>query len=156
MMSHASRKTHENESSGIHDLPATRVRRSGRIYGGTGMAATPSAAADKSDNGSPTCTGTAAAGCVADSGLDRIFVRLECHDRAGLVVRPSARDVRAQAVPARRLQFEIAGWDLLDGRSRKYRLADLPGGHASPYDFSPGARVVGPLRWTWASATWKF
>lgn len=31
-MSHASRKTHENESLGIHDLPATRVRRSGRIY----------------------------------------------------------------------------------------------------------------------------
>lgn len=98
---------------------------------------------------------SASSGCSACSGPERIVVMLECHQRTD-TARLSLRDTRAPASQVRRLRLEIAGLDLLASRPGEPRPSALAMAQPSPFDFAPGARAVGPLRWTWASVAWKF
>lgn len=93
---------------------------------------------------------------MADDAIARVFVRLECHEREDPAAHLSTRATRAPAAPDGRLQFEMAGLDLLASKPGELHPAALTTAEPSPFDFAPGARTVGPLRWTWASVAWKF
>lgn len=124
------------------------------FVGGAGLAP----AADESGNGSSGAETASArsTGCMAGGRLDRIFVRVECHERTEPVLHRHALDPRTSAMPARRMQVEFAGLDLLTGQFAEHQTTALAATLPSRHDSSPGAREIGPLRWTWASATWKF
>ena len=128
----------------------------GVFVGGTGLtAAPPSAANELLDGEFPPAQG-ASGDCAACGEQARILIALQCHEREGSTARLSPRETRAQVAPFRRLQLELAGVDLLVSRPGEIHAALLATAQPSPFDFAPGARTVGPLRWTWAAVAWKF
>lgn len=140
----------------------TRVRRSlaaavaGVFVGGAGLIAAPaSVASELLDDEFPPAQ-SASAECAARSEQAPIFVVLQCHERDDLAARLSPHETRAQVAPVRSIRLELAGVDLLASRPGEIRVAPLATAQSSPFDFAPGARAVGPLRWTWASVAWKF
>lgn len=140
----------------------TRVRRvlaaalAGVFVGSTGLTAAPPNAASELHDGEFPPAQSSPGECAACSGQERIFVVLRCHERDDLAARLSPHETRAQAVPAGRARLEFGGVDLLTSRPGEIRVAPLATAEPSPFDFAPGARTVGPLRWTWASVAWKF
>lgn len=118
------------------------------------LMAAPSSGADAPVSAAPSSAQAASpTGCMIDGGIERIFVRLECHESATLAAKLSPQAIRTPAEPAPRLQLSIAGLDLLASRPGEFQTTTHP---TTPFEFPPGARNVGPLRWTWASVAWKF
>lgn len=124
------------------------------LVGMSALMAGPSIVADEPLPAAPSSPQAASpTGCVIDGGIERIFVRLECHESATLAAKLSPQAIRTPAKPAPRLQLSFAGLDLLASRPGEFQTTTHP---TTPFDFPPGARNVGPLRWTWASVAWKF
>ena len=128
----------------------------GVFVGGAGLTAAPASAASELLDGEFPPAQSASAECAARSEQAPIFVVLQCHEREDLATRLSPSETRAQAAPLRRIRLELGGMDLLASRPGEIRAAPLATAQPSPFDFAPGARTVGPLRWTWASVAWKF
>jgi hypothetical protein len=122
------------------------------LVGRTALIAEPSGTAEESVDGARTPP-PASARWAAYREQE---ITLACHERQDSAAPLSPRDARAQAAPGRRLQLEIAGLDLLARGSDGFRPAALSNAQAAPFASGPAAHVVGPLRWTWASVTWKF
>lgn len=141
-----------NRSVAVNCLRGAFVAFTLMLVGGTVLIAEPSDTAEESLDGARTPP-PASTGCAAYREQE---IALACHERKDSATRLSSHALRAEAVPARRLQLEIAGLDLLTGGSDGFQPAALPTAQTSPLAAGSAARVVGPLRWTWASVTWKF
>lgn len=125
------------------------------LVGGTALIAEPSVTAEEFFDGARTPP-PVSTGCAAYREQERLWITLACHKRQDSVARLGSRTLRAEVVPVRRLQLEIAGLDLLASGSDGFRPAAPSTAQAWSFASGPAARVVGPLRWTWASVTWKF
>jgi hypothetical protein len=141
-----------NRLVAMNRLRGTFVAITVMLVGGTALIAEPSGTAEEFFDGARTPP-PVSTGCAAYREPE---IALACHEHEDSAALLSPRDARAQAALGRKLHIEIAGLDLLAGGSDGFRPAALSNAQAAPFSAGPAARVVGPLRWTWASVTWNF
>lgn len=94
--------------------------------------------------------------CATDGVRDRVLVDLVCHGQAEQVAGPKRMHARPPVAAGPQFQVGIVGFGLRGERPGKRSFAPVPAGQPSRFDFTPGARTIDSLRWTWASAAWKF
>ena len=123
---------------------------------GIGLRAAPPAGDGDLLAGAPSSGQAVAVESATNRGPDRVVVQLACHAQPEQVAGPKRLPARPPVATRPQFQVEVVGLDLAANQPSERPSAPVPAGQPSPFDFTPGARTIDSLRWTWASVAWKF